>query len=244
MLARPGLGAPLLGSRRWRLREPADRTVGARSPAAQRLTQETTNGPCLLPDEGAARRSTRVRFILPATPDRSQQQEKGQPLVVDGNRQAVEAVGALPRAWVSPEERLVLLVLACDSYDGVDSAPGWDNLSAWTGMHASSVRAIVARLEEPTAKRPALLRREGELGRRRRQIVLLFAEPAGGPAGPPAGEPASEPADGTGTSLALPLSLVPKQTARRSRRTRAVQGRRLMSASAWGPSSDHLEWLA
>ena len=79
----------------------------------------------------------------------------------------------LPRGAVTSDERIVLMVLACDSFDGADTAPGWEALARWTGMYASSVRTIVGRLERPNGKRPALLKREDNRGRRRARIVLL-----------------------------------------------------------------------
>jgi len=92
------------------------------------------------------------------------------PLVVDGPRPAVAWVTSLPREWLTRAERFVLLVLACDSSDGLSVAPGYENLAAWTGMQLSTVRDTVADLCKPTAKRPALLcallRRENTSGGR------------------------------------------------------------------------------
>lgn len=116
-------------------------------------------------------------------------------LDVDGRRPAVAWVTSLPRSWVSDGERLVLLVLACDSFDGIDSSPGRDNLARWTGLLRGRVGELLAALEKPTANRPALLRREdsgGGRGRRGR-VVLLPPIPADEPGmneGPKrAGEP-------------------------------------------------------
>ncbi len=142
---------------------------------------------------------------------------------VDGRRPAVEWVTSLPRGWVTSDERLILLALACDSYDGVDSAPGWIALAAWTGMYESSLREIVGRLEKPKiGGRPALLRRDGSKGRRRVSIALLQpnlpVSPAGSqPAGQPAGEPAGDPAGVTGTSLSLALAPKEEEEAERLR---------------------------
>jgi hypothetical protein len=55
-------------------------------------------------------------------------------LEVDGRRPAVEWVTSLPAGSLTHLERLVLMVLACDSYDGETSAPGRDNLRTWCGL--------------------------------------------------------------------------------------------------------------
>ena len=78
------------------------------------------------------------------------------PLVVDGTREWVQWVAALPADWTTDGERFVLMVLACDAFTN-ESAPGADNLAAWTGMNRRSVRRILDRLLAPTSKRPALL---------------------------------------------------------------------------------------
>ena len=46
--------------------------------------------------------------------------------------------------------------MACDAFER-ESAPGLDNLAAWTGMPRSSVARIIDRLLHPTDIRPALL---------------------------------------------------------------------------------------
>jgi hypothetical protein len=79
------------------------------------------------------------------------------PLEVDGRRPAVARVAALPADWVTDAERLVLLALACDSYDGRTTAPGMDHLASWCGLLPTSVKRIVQRLQKPTPARPALL---------------------------------------------------------------------------------------
>lgn len=103
------------------------------------------------------------------------------PLLVDGHRPAVAAVAALPSAWTTEAERLVLLALACDSYDGETSAPGYDNLAAWTGLHRSSVVGVVGRLQKPNARRPALLEVAETTRGRLRTRWRLTLEPAGEP---------------------------------------------------------------
>jgi hypothetical protein len=103
------------------------------------------------------------------------------PLDVDGSRPAVELVAALPRELTSQGERLVLLALACDSYDGQTSAPAAHNLAAWTGMHLSSVRGILRDLQQPTGRRPALLAVDVRSRGKRRTLyrLLLDGQPSG-----------------------------------------------------------------
>ncbi len=102
------------------------------------------------------------------------------PLKVDGRRPAVERVAMLPRSWrLSDAEWRVLIVLACDSYDGDISAPGLDNLAAWTGLLHGSVAAAITRLCEPTEHRPALLERlNPSRGRHRTEYQLLLPRDA------------------------------------------------------------------
>jgi len=78
------------------------------------------------------------------------------PLVVDGSRECVRLVAALPSDWTTDGERFVLLAMACDAFER-ESAPGLDNLAAWTGMRRASVARIIARLLQPNDVRPALL---------------------------------------------------------------------------------------
>jgi hypothetical protein len=78
------------------------------------------------------------------------------PLVVDGYRESVEWAAGLPSAWTTEGERLVLLVMACDAY-GRESAPGIDNIAAWTGMRRTSVIRAINHLLKPTEDRQALL---------------------------------------------------------------------------------------
>jgi hypothetical protein len=78
------------------------------------------------------------------------------PLIVDGTRECVRLVAALPSDWTTDGERLVLHVLACDAFER-ESAPGLDNLAAWTGMQRRSVARILERLQQHTEERPALL---------------------------------------------------------------------------------------
>jgi hypothetical protein len=78
------------------------------------------------------------------------------PLVVDGTRECVRLVAALPSEWTTDGERLVLLTMACDAFER-ESAPGLENLAAWTGLNRRSVGKILDRLLVPNVNRPALL---------------------------------------------------------------------------------------
>ena len=78
------------------------------------------------------------------------------PLVVDGTRECVRLVSALPSDWTTDGERFVLLAMACDAFER-ESAPGLDNLAAWTGMRRGSVARIIGRLLQANDVRPALL---------------------------------------------------------------------------------------
>jgi len=122
--------------------------------------------------------------------------------LADGRRPAVAWVASLPRRWVSDSERLVLLFMACDSFDGLAYGGGADVLAHWVGMYRSSVADILKRLSEPTETRPALIARGPFRDGRRLWIFLRTAghESAGsGPA--PQGHTTAEPDDvwpGTG----------------------------------------------
>lgn len=110
-------------------------------------------------------------------------------LIVDGARPAVEWVAALPRKWLSDSERLFLLVLACDSYDGRNAAPNRDELAQWTGHFRSADSDIAARLEQPNDKkgRPPLLRvhrSKGGRNNRHRYELLLENWPGNGSVAP------------------------------------------------------------
>lgn len=96
-------------------------------------------------------------------------------LNVDGARPAVGRVASLPAAWTTDADRLVLLALACDSYDGETAAPGAENLAAWTGLHRSTVYAALHRLSVPTDERPALVAIDDtKKGRRRTRYRLTL----------------------------------------------------------------------
>lgn len=100
-------------------------------------------------------------------------------LDVDGDRPAVARVAAL-RVELTAAERLVLFALACDSYDGKASAPGYENLIAWTGLHRTTVVTVLAALldDKRSDGRPALLRRTATTrGGRRTVYGFLLPEP-------------------------------------------------------------------
>lgn len=86
-------------------------------------------------------------------------------IVVDGARPAVAAVTSLPRAYrLTAAEQLVLLAMACDSFDGQTTRPGYDRLAAWTGLRRATVVDVLKRLSLPATsldgtERPALLAR-------------------------------------------------------------------------------------
>lgn len=103
-------------------------------------------------------------------------------LDVDGARPAIARVAALPRAWTTEGERLVLFALAADSYDGETTLPGYDNVAAWTGLQRSSVTVIMAALAAPNDRRPSLLARDQTTGGGRRTVWrLLLPQPVGEP---------------------------------------------------------------
>ena len=80
--------------------------------------------------------------------------QRPDPLDVDGTRPAVELVAALPRELTSQGERLVLLALACDPYDGQTPTPAAHTPAAWTAMHPSAAYDSYSRC---TRRRPLLL---------------------------------------------------------------------------------------
>lgn len=102
-------------------------------------------------------------------------------IAVDGARPAVAAVTSLPRSYgLNPADRLVLLALACDSFDGETTAPGYDALADWTGMLRSSVAEVLRRLAQPVdGARPALIERAATKRGRDRTTWRLLLHPSG-----------------------------------------------------------------
>lgn len=97
--------------------------------------------------------------------------------VIVESRPAVEWVSTLPAGWVTTGERLVLLLLAADSFDGQTSAPGRDAISEWSGLGSRSVFRILDNLCKPTRTRPALLAKAARGGGRGRRTTYLLLEP-------------------------------------------------------------------
>jgi hypothetical protein len=96
------------------------------------------------------------------------------PLVVDGWREGVRLVAELPGAWTTVGERYLLHVLACDAFER-ESAPGLDNLSAWTGINRRSVQKLLDGLTKKNERRPALLlRANAQKGRVTAKYRLVF----------------------------------------------------------------------
>lgn len=105
---------------------------------------------------------------------------------VDGPRPAVAAVTSLPTAYrLTAAEQLVLLAMACDSFDGQTTRPGYDKLAAWTGLRRATVVDVLKRLSQPAiigdgTERPALLARDETRrgGPATRWRLILDREPA------------------------------------------------------------------
>lgn len=93
---------------------------------------------------------------------------RARPLVVDGDRPAVEWVTSLPQGWTTPKERIVLLLLAMDTYDRKPpfrSKVSRDQLAVWSGELGGRISEAITSLERPTSARPALLLVERNRGR-------------------------------------------------------------------------------
>ncbi len=101
---------------------------------------------------------------------------------VDGSRPAVAAVTALPHEYrLSAAERLVLLVLACDSFDGIRSRPGYAALQSWSGLSRGVLMKALNSLCTETAHRPALLSRQSKAQGRHVMVWQLQLEQVGVP---------------------------------------------------------------
>ena len=82
------------------------------------------------------------------------------PLDVDADRPAVAWVTSLPHGWTTSRERLVLLLLALDTYDRTPPfrcRPSRDQLAAWSGELGGRISETITSLERPSGTRPALL---------------------------------------------------------------------------------------
>lgn len=96
-------------------------------------------------------------------------------LSVDGPRPAVAAISVLPRSYrLTDAERLVLFALACDSYEGESSAPGYDALCKWTGLHKGRVVKAISDLCAAHPHRPALLVKDSVRGRKRTRYYFVL----------------------------------------------------------------------
>lgn len=111
------------------------------------------------------------------------------------SRPAVALVAALPASYgLKPAERLVLLALACDSFDGLTTAPGMDALAEWTGLFRGAAYDVVRALCQPTDRRPALLERDSTTrGRNRTVFRLLLHQPSDTPGRLAPSEPSDDP---------------------------------------------------
>lgn len=86
----------------------------------------------------------------------------GAEMRVDGARPAVEWVALLPRKWTATgTERLVLLLIALDTYDQeppFEAAPSLDRLAEWAGVFKDAIIRARDALSAPVlGVRPALL---------------------------------------------------------------------------------------
>lgn len=97
------------------------------------------------------------------------------------NRPALEWVASLPADWVTPTERLLLLALALDSFDGHTCAPGRDALMRFCGIrHVRTFQRTRDSLASPTTERPALLSLDLVKGRHTRYRLQRDSESLSG----------------------------------------------------------------
>jgi hypothetical protein len=95
------------------------------------------------------------------------------------SRPALGWVLGLPPDWTTTNERLVLLVLAADSYDGCTCSPTRDAIRRASGLWADAVHKAIRGLSEPrqltSGERPALLQvTRGTSGRGRRTVYRFM----------------------------------------------------------------------
>ena len=94
-------------------------------------------------------------------------------LAIPENRPALAWIMDIPTDWVTPTERLLLLALALDSYDGNTCAPGRDGIMRLAGIkYVSSFTRARDALTQPTEYRPALLAVDALKGRHTRYQLL------------------------------------------------------------------------
>lgn len=104
-----------------------------------------------------------------------------QGIEVDGARPAVSRVTGLPHSYrLTAAERLILLVLASDSFDGERSARGYAALAQCTGLSQGVLTKSLRSLYEATEDRPALLSKTTTRGRNATEW-RLHLEPVGTP---------------------------------------------------------------
>ncbi len=96
---------------------------------------------------------------------------------VDGPRPAVAWVTELPREWTTTRERLVLTLMALDTYSGRPPfwcSPSLVELAIAAGEHKGRIVEAIDSLVKPTEIRPALVERVPGTGRRRSAYRLLI----------------------------------------------------------------------
>lgn len=94
-------------------------------------------------------------------------------LVLPENRPGLEWVASIPAEWTTPTERLLLVALALDSFDGFTCAPGRDALMAFCGVrHVRTFQRLRDSLTTPNTERPALLAADIVNGRHTRYRLL------------------------------------------------------------------------
>ena len=85
------------------------------------------------------------------------------------NRPALAWVASIPADWTTPTERLLLVALALDSFDGRSCAPGRDALMTFCGIrHVRTFQRLRDSLTSATLDRPALIAADVVSGRHTR----------------------------------------------------------------------------
>lgn len=93
------------------------------------------------------------------------------------NRPALARVASVPADWTTPSERLLLLALALDSFDGNTCAPGRDALMSFCGIrHVRTFQRLRDSLATATDARPALIEVDALSGRHTRYRLLPDSE--------------------------------------------------------------------
>jgi hypothetical protein len=107
------------------------------------------------------------------------------------NRPALAWVASLEAEMTTPSERLLLIALALDSYDGRTCAPGRDALMGFCGIrHVRTFQRLRDSLTKPNEERPALIAADVVKGRHTRYRFLPDSEPlTGGDSEPLSGQP-------------------------------------------------------